>query len=194
MVQDASGKVSVVPESQVQSVKQAAISKYNNAILDNIRNGGLITSVTYPITKKEELTFKTVAYDNIFQAAASGFIPNGPSSAFPKNGVPNKTPYAPTTSAAKGGTQPTNNTIAAKTGTYSDDLVKAAQKLYPNKAGKIEELHHPFPKYMGGAEKQALVPLDAAYHQQITNEFSSIGQRNYQVNQEFIQLHNKHKR
>lgn len=59
---------------------------------------------------------------------------------------------------------------AAKGVTYSDDLVKAAQKLYPNKAGKIE-LHHPFLKYMGGAEKQALVPLDAAYHQQITNEF-----------------------
>lgn len=59
---------------------------------------------------------------------------------------------------------------AAKGVAYSDDLVKAAQKLYPNKAGKIE-LHHPFPKYMGGAEKQVLVPLDAAYHQQITNEF-----------------------
>jgi hypothetical protein len=51
-----------------------------------------------------------------------------------------------------------------------DDLVKEAQKLYPKKAGKIEK-HHPFPKYMGGAEDQVLVPLDAAYHQLITNEF-----------------------
>ena len=53
---------------------------------------------------------------------------------------------------------------------YSDDLLKSAQKLYPNKAGKIE-LHHPEPKYLGGAKNQALVPLDGAYHQQITNEF-----------------------
>ena len=53
---------------------------------------------------------------------------------------------------------------------YSDDLIKVAQKLYPDKAGK-KELHHPFPKYMGGAEKQTLVPLDASYHQIITNEF-----------------------
>jgi hypothetical protein len=59
---------------------------------------------------------------------------------------------------AKGGTQ------------YSDDLVKAAQKLYPKKAGKIE-LHHPIPRYLGGAKNQTLVPLDRAYHQVITNEF-----------------------
>lgn len=60
--------------------------------------------------------------------------------------------------AAKGGVQ------------YSDDLVKAAQQLYPNKAGKIE-LHHITPKYLGGAVDGPLVPLDAAYHQVITNEF-----------------------
>jgi hypothetical protein len=53
---------------------------------------------------------------------------------------------------------------------YSDELVSAAQKIYPKKAGKIEK-HHPFPKYMGGAEKQDLISLDGAYHQQITNEF-----------------------
>ena len=53
---------------------------------------------------------------------------------------------------------------------YSDDLVKAAQKLYPKKAGKIE-LHHPIPQYLGGSNNQTLVPLDAAYHQQITNAF-----------------------
>ena len=47
------------------------------------------------------------------------------------------------------------------------------QKLYPKKAGKIE-LHHPIPKYIGGAKDQALVPLDAAYHQLITNEFRTL--------------------
>ena len=56
---------------------------------------------------------------------------------------------------------------------YSDDLVKSAQKLYPNKAGKIE-LHHISPKYLGGAKNGAMVPLDGAYHQMITNEFRSI--------------------
>jgi len=56
---------------------------------------------------------------------------------------------------------------------YSDDLVTAAQKLYPNKAGKIE-LHHPIPKYLGGPIIQKLVPLDAAYHQLITNEFRAL--------------------
>ncbi|WP_293916373.1 MULTISPECIES: hypothetical protein [unclassified Sphingobacterium] len=56
---------------------------------------------------------------------------------------------------------------------YSDDLLKAAQKLYPNKAGKIE-LHHITPQYLGGAKNGPLVPLDAAYHQVITNEFRAI--------------------
>ena len=56
---------------------------------------------------------------------------------------------------------------------YSDDLVKSAQKLYPNKAGKIE-LHHITPKYLGGAKNGPLVPLDGAYHQVITNEFRAL--------------------
>ncbi|WP_433804954.1 hypothetical protein [Bacteroides sp. KG122] len=56
---------------------------------------------------------------------------------------------------------------------YSDDLVKSAQKLYPNKAGKIG-LHHITPKYLGGAKNGQLVPLDGAYHQVITNEFRRI--------------------
>ncbi len=60
--------------------------------------------------------------------------------------------------------------VATKGVTYSDDLINAAGKLYPNKAG-LTQLHHPFPKYMGGAEKQILAPIDAAYHQVITNEF-----------------------
>jgi len=59
----------------------------------------------------------------------------------------------------------TTANVAAKTGVqYSDDLVKAAQKLYPNKAGTTQ-LHHIAPKYLGGAADGALVPLDGAYHQ-----------------------------
>jgi RHS repeat-associated protein len=60
--------------------------------------------------------------------------------------------------AAKGGIQ------------YSDDLVRTAQKLYPNLAGKTH-LHHITPKYLGGPANGPRVPLDAAYHQQITNGF-----------------------
>ena len=63
---------------------------------------------------------------------------------------------------------------AAKTGVkYSDDLVKAAQQLYPPKA-VLTELHHIAPRYLGGATNGALVPLNGAYHQVITNEFRSI--------------------
>ncbi len=64
-------------------------------------------------------------------------------------------------SAAKGVTQ------------YSDDLVKAAQKIYPKKAGTTQ-LHHITPKYLGGAKNGSLVPLDGAYHQMITNEFRAL--------------------
>jgi RHS repeat-associated protein len=53
---------------------------------------------------------------------------------------------------------------------HYDGLVKDAQLEYPNKAGKIE-LHHPTPQYLGGAKNQKLVPLDAAYHQKVTNAF-----------------------
>lgn len=48
--------------------------------------------------------------------------------------------------------------------------IRKAQDLYPKKAGKIE-YHHINPKYLGGAANGAMVPLDAAYHQLITNEF-----------------------
>lgn len=60
-----------------------------------------------------------------------------------------------------------------KPGQFSDDLVKAAQQKYPNKAGKIE-YHHVEPKYLGGASKGTTVPINAAYHQMITNEFRSL--------------------
>jgi RHS repeat-associated protein len=51
-----------------------------------------------------------------------------------------------------------------------EDLVAAAQKAFPDKAGRTE-LHHITPKYLGGNPKGPLAPLDAAYHQQITNAF-----------------------
>jgi hypothetical protein len=54
-----------------------------------------------------------------------------------------------------------------------DDLIEQAQNKYPKKAGKIEE-HHIEPKYMGGDPKGTTVPLDGAYHQEITNEFRDL--------------------
>ncbi len=51
-----------------------------------------------------------------------------------------------------------------------DDLVRAAQARHPSKAGKIE-YHHIVPKYLGGDPKGRTVPIDAAYHQDITNAF-----------------------
>jgi len=51
-----------------------------------------------------------------------------------------------------------------------DELVRAAQKEFPSKAGKIEQ-HHITPKYLGGDPKGPLAPFDAAYHQKITTEF-----------------------
>ena len=61
---------------------------------------------------------------------------------------------------------------AGNAGNY-DKLVKKAQEAYPKKAG-TEELHHVEPKYLGGAADGPTVPLDGAYHQQITNDFRRI--------------------
>lgn len=63
-------------------------------------------------------------------------------------------------------------TILTEEAKYSN-LVKAAQKLYPKKAGKIQ-FHHIEPQYLGGPVDGPLAPLDAAYHQVITNEFRSL--------------------
>jgi RHS repeat-associated protein len=54
-----------------------------------------------------------------------------------------------------------------------DDLIKAAQKEFPGKAGKIEQ-HHVTPKYLGGDPRGPTIPLDAAYHQKITTEFRNL--------------------
>ncbi len=51
-----------------------------------------------------------------------------------------------------------------------DDLVDAARQQYPKKAGRTEH-HHVEPLYLGGPRSGQTVPLDAAYHQLITNEF-----------------------
>jgi len=74
------------------------------------------------------------------------------------------------TAAIKSATATTK--ITGNSVSYSN-LVKAAQNLYPGKAGKIE-LHHITPKYLGGPSNGPLVPLDAAYHQVITNEFRAL--------------------
>jgi hypothetical protein len=51
-----------------------------------------------------------------------------------------------------------------------EDLIIRAQRDYPDKAGKIEN-HHIIPKYLGGDPYGETVPIDAAYHQAITNAF-----------------------
>jgi hypothetical protein len=47
--------------------------------------------------------------------------------------------------------------------------VSKAEQTYPKLAGKTHN-HHIEPKYMGGSAKGETVPINAAYHQQITNE------------------------
>ena len=87
------------------------------------------------------------------------------------SGFGGPSPSAPTpnmrvsTSAA-----PAAESAAVRAGSSVDELVAAAQKAYPGKAGTTE-LHHITPKYLGGAADGPLAPLDAAYHQQITNAF-----------------------
>jgi len=49
-------------------------------------------------------------------------------------------------------------------------LMNEARKLYPKKCGKIQE-HHITPKYLGGDPNGPTVPLEAPYHQLITNAF-----------------------
>ncbi|WP_276374120.1 DUF6443 domain-containing protein [Chryseolinea sp. H1M3-3] len=51
-----------------------------------------------------------------------------------------------------------------------DGLLKEAAAAYPNKAGKVE-FHHIEPKYLGGPKNGSLIPINASYHQQITNAF-----------------------
>ena len=51
-----------------------------------------------------------------------------------------------------------------------NDLIDAAKKEYPGKADGIEK-HHITPKYLGGDPDGPTVPLNAAYHQKITNAF-----------------------
>ncbi len=69
-----------------------------------------------------------------------------------------------------GGAKGLGNAIDPTIRRNIDDLIDAARKKYPKKAGKIEE-HHIDPKYLGGAKDGPTMPLDGAYHQEITNEF-----------------------
>jgi RHS repeat-associated protein len=55
---------------------------------------------------------------------------------------------------------------------YTPDDIQNAQNQFPNKSGTQE--HHITPKYLGGDPSGPTVPLDAAYHQQITNAFRNL--------------------
>jgi RHS repeat-associated protein len=55
---------------------------------------------------------------------------------------------------------------------YTPDDIQNAQNQYPNKTGTQE--HHITPKYLGGDPSGPTVPLDAAYHQLITNAFRQL--------------------
>ena len=61
---------------------------------------------------------------------------------------------------------------ASDAATY-DSQLQEEQDAYPNKAGSTE-LHHIFPKYLGGDPAGETVPIDGAYHQMITNAFRSL--------------------
>ncbi len=52
-----------------------------------------------------------------------------------------------------------------------DALVEAAKNKYPKKANLPDESHHIDPKYLGGDPNGPTVPLNPAYHQEITNAF-----------------------
>jgi RHS repeat-associated protein len=54
--------------------------------------------------------------------------------------------------------------------TFCPIKLAAADAKYPGKAKKFE-LHHIWPKYLGGAKNGPVVKLPASYHQMITNEF-----------------------
>jgi YD repeat-containing protein len=54
--------------------------------------------------------------------------------------------------------------------TDEERRIAAAERAYPNKAGRTEE-HHVWPKYLGGPIDGPTIPINAAYHQQITNAF-----------------------
>jgi hypothetical protein len=56
--------------------------------------------------------------------------------------------------------------------TYNDRLPDA-QRDFPNKVGKIE-VHHIWPKCIGGDPDGETVAIDAAYHQEITNAFRAL--------------------
>ena len=68
--------------------------------------------------------------------------------------------------------RPVQNLTGNRTGRVGafDGLVSQAKQKYPKLAGKTHQ-HHIIPYYLGGAANGPRVPLNAAYHQQITNAF-----------------------
>jgi hypothetical protein len=69
--------------------------------------------------------------------------------------------------------KPGCSTAAKGVANSIDDLVRAAPKEFPGKAGMIEQ-HHNTPKYLGGDPKGPITPPDAACHQKIANEFPNL--------------------
>jgi RHS repeat-associated protein len=55
---------------------------------------------------------------------------------------------------------------------YTPEDINNAQQQFPNKTGVQD--HHITPKYLGGDPSGPTVPLDAAYHQLITNAFREL--------------------
>jgi hypothetical protein len=54
-----------------------------------------------------------------------------------------------------------------------NNLLEQAKQLYPKLADKIHN-HHIWPKYLGGDPNGPTIPLNAAYHQMITNAFREL--------------------
>ncbi len=63
--------------------------------------------------------------------------------------------------------------VGAKVADRIANLTSEAETLYLKKAGKFE-MHHIFPKFLGGPENGELSRIPAAYHQLITNEFRTL--------------------
>lgn len=93
MVQDIHGNVSNIDVSKLKGFEANQIKEYKSIVLENIRTGGVVTAVTYLLTRDEALTFETGKWDNLLISAAA--IPNGKSSAFPKLNGSIKFPFLP---------------------------------------------------------------------------------------------------
>jgi RHS repeat-associated protein len=91
---------------------------------------------------------------------------------------------ADVTAAEEGGGEIAADEIDAQ---RQRELLDYARQKYPGKAGRTE-LRHVLPRYLGGAADGTTVPLDAAYHQLITNAFRDIVEYGSNPNFTFSEL------